>query len=739
VLFRWKWLILSFCVVGVGAGLCLWQTMPPVYQSQAKLFIRYVVQGKSLTPPSNEQNATPLNNQEQSIINTELEILKSYDLARQVVDSVGAERILPPTGNGGVVVTNLAEKAALFITKNLIIEPTAMGSVISIMFQHPDSKIAQEVLNKVILVYYKKHAEAHQPVGIFGDFLTQETKRLHDQLTETEQQLRTARIKAGISSPGLNSLNDARTTYAAQISKIRIDLFNAEADLAGRQAMLDQAPSLAPIETAQTNAAPQLAAEVIQKYRNVCARLDGFQKREQELLFSFTEISPMVQEVRDQIVENQKAKKDMETQYPQLALSGVVPASSMGQAGGDMPNLAGEAIQVRALKSRIQVLKIQMRSIQADAAKLDDMEGTIVELQRKKDMEEADLRYFSANLEQASIDDALGTGKAPNIDVIDPPTPPIRARPKTFKKIFAMVTLGPVAAGIALAFLIELFLDTSVKRPTDVRGKLRLPLFISIPQLKSNGGMPGAPAAGGPEVARLTDAKPGAGGEPPEAPGRLGVALRSEASTFRRFCEGLRDRLIVHFEVTRLVHKPKLVALTSCGRGAGVTSLAAELAASLSETGDGKVLFVDMNPGQQGASQLFYKGKPGCGLAAALESETKETAQINENLYVATNPAFDSNLPQVMPKQFTQLVPKFRASDYDYIIFDMPPVSQTSVTPRLAGLMDMVLLVVESEKTKREVVQQASSLLAQSKANVGVVLNKTRNRIPAMLLQELSD
>jgi Mrp family chromosome partitioning ATPase len=85
-------------------------------------------------------------------------------------------------------------------------------------------------------------------------------------------------------------------------------------------------------------------------------------------------------------------------------------------------------------------------------------------------------------------------------------------------------------------------------------------------------------------------------------------------------------------------------------------------------------------------------------------------------------------------------VPKLKASDYDYIIFDMPPISQTSVTPRLAGFMDMVVLVIESEKTEREIVRQASALLAESKATVCAVLNKTRTYIPARLHQEfLSD
>jgi len=93
--------------------------------------------------------------------------------------------------------------------------------------------------------------------------------------------------------------------------------------------------------------------------------------------------------------------------------------------------------------------------------------------------------------------------------------------------------------------------------------------------------------------------------------------------------------------------------------------------------------------------------------------------------------------PRLLPKKFADLVPKFKASDYDYIIFDMPPITATSMTPRLAGFMDMVLLVVESEKTNRELVRQSSSLLADTNPNVTTIVNKTRNYLPKWLHQEL--
>jgi hypothetical protein len=59
----------------------------------------------------------------------------------------------------------------------------------------------------------------------------------------------------------------------------------------------------------------------------------------------------------------------------------------------------------------------------------------------------------------------------------------------------------------------------------------------------------------------------------------------------------------------------------------------------------------------------------------------------------------------------------------------MPPVNATSITPRIAGLMDMVLFVVESEKTHRETARQATELLSVQ-ANVTAVLNKTQRYVP---------
>ncbi len=112
---------------------------------------------------------------------------------------------------------------------------------------------------------------------------------------------------------------------------------------------------------------------------------------------------------------------------------------------------------------------------------------------------------------------------------------------------------------------------------------------------------------------------------------------------------------------------------------------------------------------------------------------------VQSNLYVATELPENDKFPRALPGRFANLMPKLKASDYDYIIFDMPPVSQTSMTLRAARIMDTVLLVIEAEKTSQDVVKQAVALLAEAKVNVNTVLNKTRNYVPSRLQPELSN
>jgi Mrp family chromosome partitioning ATPase len=325
-----------------------------------------------------------------------------------------------------------------------------------------------------------------------------------------------------------------------------------------------------------------------------------------------------------------------------------------------------------------------------------------------------------------------------NLSITEQPTPPSQDEKKL--KLVAEIAGGGVALGLGLAFLLELLLDRSLRRPKEVASRLGLPFFLSVPYLNGHGPLRLSKRGKAVKLLAAGTAAPGAGSPEVRAPGPAHegpVAPWDENHALRPFHEALRDRLIAYFEAHDMTHKPKLVALTGCHRGAGVSTMASGLACLLSETGEGNVLLVNMNS-EEGDAHRFYKGKLNLGLDDIFEKEKEMRAHalVQENLYVVKESSRREKLPGILPKRFSHLVSKMKASDYDYIIFDMPPVTPTSITPRLARFMDMVLLVVESEKTDREVAQQAAALLSESRTNLAVVMNKSRSYVPRRLLQE---
>jgi Mrp family chromosome partitioning ATPase len=319
--------------------------------------------------------------------------------------------------------------------------------------------------------------------------------------------------------------------------------------------------------------------------------------------------------------------------------------------------------------------------------------------------------------------------KLSNISVTQEPTPPYKDSDR-IKKTCALLAGGGFGAGIALAVLLELFLNQTVRRPNEIETRLRLPLMLTIPDTAQRGFQaPELKRSNGHALLKTSEETNGDTHEHH----LMDIGLWDNNHDLRLYFEALRDRLFMFFDTNNLKHNPKLVAVTACSEGAGVSTIAAGLAATLSETGDGNVLLVDMNNGE-GAARPYHKGKPASGVEDALEDKKHSGAMVQNNLYVVAEGMNGGAFSNVLPKH---LMPKLKTSDYDFIIFDMPPVSQISVTRKMARLMDINLLIVESEKTDREIVKQASSMISGSKANLGVVLNKKRSYVPQWLQQEL--
>ena len=727
ILFRHKWKILLCTLAGLGAAATYYFLNAGVYESRAKLLVRYVVDRSAIDP--NESQQKTASSVDATVINSEVEILTSSDLAVQIVDTLGVDRLLPQTrGATGATkaAAETATKAAAVesVLRGIKVEATKGSDVISVSYRNRDPELARLVLDELVKQYFDKHLEVHRSTGAF-DFVSQQTDQVKARLKSTEDELK--KLEAGT---GIISLADSTANINSSLTKTQDELHAADAELAEQQARVKEMEGLLAGGNASqrksvddntgTPPAPVSGTDV-QRYQALVARLADLRKTELEALSKFTLESPVVKSFHEQIDDLDSQRGDLETKFP--ALLATVPKTASAQA--PQADILTERATLAADGAKVEALKLQLDDIEKQAAKLAEVGPQITDLERRKELEEANYKYFESSLEKARVDEALDPSKMPNISIVQKPSTGSKVTGEARKAALGMAG-GGMGLGIAIALLIELVLNRSIRRPVELETWLRIPLLVSIPYFSSrsrsrlqlengNGGSRGQDAGKAIQKAASTDVAPWDAGH-----------------FIWTFSQAIRDRLILWFQINNLTHKPKLVGLTGLSGGEGTSTLAASLAAALSETGDGKVLLVDMNPDHSQAYP-FLDGKPAIGLSEALEANG-HMSPTADNLYLAAG-AYENGVPmQLAPKRFYSLLPHLKSSHFDYIIFDMPPVARSSATLAMAGCLDKLLLVVEAEKSDSNEIKRAYGEFVAAKADVWCILNKTRCSGPKWLV-----
>ncbi|HAV60748.1 MAG TPA: hypothetical protein DCY13_00085 [Verrucomicrobiales bacterium] len=630
---------------------------------------------------------------------TEAEILGSWDLVTAVVSAIGAERILGETG-----LTNAALAAAAQVRQNLKVELAGKGSVITLTYSNLRPDVPQVVLEEIVKQYRERHIMAHSSEGSY-DSLLRETDAMSARIKETQTKLTDLKVRLGVTT-----LAETKTQLSGQIVALETDIVRIRAQLAESEARFAELQR-GRLGDADTNAPVVLPAPVdpavVEQYRGAGLRLDRQRLQELELVGQYADAHPQVRQIREQIAATEREKRTLEEAHPGL----LVVRSEL--AGADSARAAvvdhsRERAAIAASRAHLQSLETRLDELNNRRSEISASENELADLERGLQLDERSYEQSLIALRGARFNEALDPSKMPNINVLQNPTVPLRAAGKRAKTCGAVAVAG-LAIGMGLAFLREVVFDQSIRSPLEIENRLHLPMFLSIPLLSDRQPVKLLGSGAAQEDA---DHAP----QPERAPWEISHFIRP-------YCDALRDRLIMYFQLKNIHHKPKLVAVTSCSEGAGTTTVAAALAASLSETGDGKVLLVDMNVGRP-EMHPFFRGNLASSLTDLFQTGGDTQQGRYDNLYLATGTERNGELTPLVPAKFYELLPRMRSSDFDYIIFDMPPIRQTSATVALSGLMDKVLLLVEPGKTNRDAVKRATDLMRQQHADVAGVVNR---------------
>ncbi len=206
----------------------------------------------------------------------------------------------------------------------------------------------------------------------------------------------------------------------------------------------------------------------------------------------------------------------------------------------------------------------------------------------------------------------------------------------------------------------------------------------------------------------------------------------------RHAVANLRELSLVEGNLMGLGTAARTLYFTSCFAGEGKTTALLEAAYGLAIHGSRTTLLIDGNsdnpclhgefglPNRNGFRDVLRN-------AASLSEAIHPT--IHESLYVMPCGSGKSTPdPATLADMLRTL-----ADNFDFVLIDGKPLLSSSEVSATAPKMDGVLLVVECEKTKWEVVQLAQDKLSAVDAkNTGVVLNRRRFYIPKPIYRLMS-
>jgi capsular exopolysaccharide synthesis family protein len=677
--------------------------MPRTYTSEAKLLVRLGRESSSLDPTvSASGQVVQVEQRRESIIKSELEILKSQDLAEKVVDKLGPEVISPSSIVSFLWKSNPVAKrdaAIRKVMKKWDITADQYSNIINISYQANSPKVAHDVVATLISAYLEKHLAVNRTPGSYN-FFKQQTDKTGAELSSIEARL--AELK---NNTGIASVDEQRKIILNREASIHQDLEITKADhqvslakIVALKELLGQLP-----KTLVLSKTSGIGAEYMR------ADLYKLQLKEQDLLSRYTEKNFLVQQTRREI-RNAQALLSKEAPATNQVTKGLNTTYAQTKLA-----LVSEEANGAALQKKTQALDLTLADVRKELQAFNENEVQVAHLQREKEIVEASYRGYSQKMEQARIDGALETEKISNISLAQAATFPVKPTSPRPGINLALGFMLATCGAVGLAFMAER-LDHSLKRPEEVEAKLHLPLLTTVPYLND------IPSSHSEETALIPNAR---------SCGLLGEAGESY--------EILCHQVVSNNGVT--LGAPQVIGVISCHHGEGASTVATNLAAALARKSDERVLFVDANMLTPSAHLTFGLVQTP-GLTDVIREHQDFSVSIkssgNSNLDVITSGQGDLTVSQLAEsKEFSNMLDIFK-TEYSYVVFDLPPVFESQSAFRLASKTDGVILVVSAEGVSWQVAHRAKEKLIQAKVRlIGVVLNKRFYHIPEWLYQRL--
>ena len=514
-LFRHRRAFLATAATVLVATLLITFLTPRTYVSEMNILVRNARPDLQLSP---ERSNGPVVQREvtEERINSEIEVLRSKDVADEVVDPGWAQMPMASQTDEHV---KTHEKAVLAYAKHLAIDPMRKSNVIHVSYVAASPREATDTVERLLKAFLAKQREIERSTGA-STFFASESARYKAELDAAQQAL------AGFQqSNQIVSLPAKETTLETQITSLEDAIRSTQVQIteaAERVASDKHELALLPPRLATQ----QRSIPNTQAVEQLTAILVNYQNQRTHLLERFLPTDRLVTEVETQIATTSAALAKARTTNGEESTTDLNPVFQQVKA-----MLASSITDLAALRGRLADLTAQHVRLRQ---RLVDVEGSTVDyttLETRVAELRGNYQLYSQKKNEAEIADAMDQQQLVNVAVAERPT--FTARPYR-PQVLVNLLLGAFTAiffGLCAVFFAELGRDT-IAAPYELEAMSSVPVLATIPYLASSssdyfgGGMSPAgrrgPTTGdGGQPARPADQPPvlPSGGTPATAKG----------------------------------------------------------------------------------------------------------------------------------------------------------------------------------------------------------------------------
>jgi uncharacterized protein involved in exopolysaccharide biosynthesis len=472
---------------------------PEIYRSEAEILIRSGRENLTVDLPESERTMTMLHDRasQESVVNSEMAILKSRDLIEKVVKEFGDDAFLKnayPPGRerpphvldaaravvrAGKSVVNAVlrgldlqaeltphEKAILIMTRGVTIEPMKESNVIIASMDSENRHLAQDALKRLVELYLERHIQVNAAQAS-PDFFQEQADTKGRELDGIEADLEKFRKEHKI-----GTIAQQQEVLLLQVKDLTNELGSAAAVAEGSKARIDE------LEKALKSTTPTTQLSTTTGRHNYARdalkdSLLQLRVQETELASRYVPTYPPLVEVREKIHHAEEMLAEEDPTHTEVTTGINVNHQSL------VLELDKERASFKDYSARRVLLEEKLGKAQAELTALADCQVQLERLERQRQIAQEEYHQYRDNVQRANISSALDKVKVSNAGVVQPATLPLKPVRPNKPVIIALGLVLGLLVGIGFGYVCEYFDDT-FQNDYDVQRRLRLPVLASV-------------------------------------------------------------------------------------------------------------------------------------------------------------------------------------------------------------------------------------------------------------------